>query len=74
MDFTKVKNNLEKNGFTVSVFDDAQAAAAYLDKEIDGVFKKFNAVPKNFIIDSRMAFFFVPSSIKIKLNVDVKTA
>ena len=46
-----------------------------IDEEIDGIFKKFNAVPnKNFIIDSRMAFFFVPNSIKIKLNVDVAVA
>ena len=37
MDFTKLKNNLERNGFRVSVFDDARSAAEYLDGEIDGV-------------------------------------
>lgn len=36
MDFTKVKNSLEKNGFTVSVFETAKEAAEYMDKEIDG--------------------------------------
>ena len=46
-----------------------------IDKEIDGVFKEFNAVPnKNLVIDSRMAFFFIPNSIKIKLNVDTPVA
>ena len=34
--FNKVKANLEKNGFKVSVFADAKSAADYLDSEIDG--------------------------------------
>ena len=37
MDFTKLKNNLEKNGFKVSVFENACLAAEYLDREIDGM-------------------------------------
>lgn len=36
MDFTRVKENLEKRGFTVSTFDTAAAAADYLDSAIDG--------------------------------------
>ena len=36
MDFSKVRQNLEKNGFAVSVFPDAKTAADYLDKAIDG--------------------------------------
>ncbi len=36
MDFTVVKENLEKRGFTVSVFDTAADAAAYLNKAING--------------------------------------
>ena len=36
MDFSRVKENLEKRGFTVSVFDSAAAAADYLDAAIDG--------------------------------------
>lgn len=41
-----------------------------IDTEIDGVFKRFNTTPKdNLVIDSRMAFYFIPGSIKIKLNV-----
>jgi cytidylate kinase len=46
-----------------------------IDEEIDSVFRKFESIPnKNFIIDSRLAFFFVPSSTKIKLNVDTQVA
>ena len=36
MDFSHVKENLEKRGFAVSVFDTAAAAADYLDSAIDG--------------------------------------
>lgn len=37
MAFEKLKETLEKNGFTVSVFADGKAAAEYLNREIDGV-------------------------------------
>ena len=37
MDFTKLKHNLQKNGFQVSVFENARSAAEYLDREIDGM-------------------------------------
>ena len=35
MDFSRVKENLEKRGFTVSAFETAAAAAEYLDSAID---------------------------------------
>ena len=37
MDFTRVKENLEKRGYQVSCFDTAAQAAAYLDAQIDGI-------------------------------------
>lgn len=36
MDLTNVKTNLEKRGYTVSCFDTAAQAAAYLNEQIDG--------------------------------------
>lgn len=36
MDFTKLQSNLEKNGYTVSVFETAEEAACYLEAEITG--------------------------------------
>ena len=36
MDLTRVRQNLLQNGFAVSVFPDAQAAADYIDAAIDG--------------------------------------
>ena len=37
MAFEALKARLEKNGFAVSVFETAEEAAAYLNREIDGV-------------------------------------
>ena len=37
MALEQVKMALEKNGFAVSVFETAEEAAAYLNREIDGV-------------------------------------
>jgi len=65
----------KKRGMTTLELNHLADKDPSIDKEIDGVFQRFNAVPnKNFVIDSRMAFFFVPSSFKVKLNVDVATA
>ena len=37
MDFTRVRNALEQRGFSVTVCPDREAAAAYLDGQLDGV-------------------------------------
>lgn len=37
MDFTALKEKLEKNGFTVATFETKEEAADYLNQEIDGV-------------------------------------
>lgn len=64
-----------KRGMTTLELNHLADTDPSIDREIDGVFKQFNIAPKqNLVIDSRMAFFFVPNSIKIKLNVDVEVA
>lgn len=45
-----------------------------IDKEIDGVFASLVGTGKKYVIDSRLAFFFIPSSFKIKLNIDMDEA
>lgn len=45
-----------------------------IDKEIDGVFSSLQNSGKNYIVDSRMAFHFLPDSFKVKLNVSVDEA
>lgn len=45
-----------------------------IDDQIDSVFKNLAKSPKNLIVDSRMAFHFLPSSFRIKLEVHPKMA
>ena len=65
----------QKRGMTTLELNRLADTDPSIDREIDGVFKNFNEdIRQNLVIDSRMAFFFVPNSIKIKLNVDVTVA
>jgi len=41
-----------------------------IDDEIDGNFRKLSQTPQNLVIDSRMAWHFIPDSFKIKLEVN----
>jgi len=64
-----------KRGMTTLELNRLADTDPTIDQEIDGVFKNFNEdIRQNLVIDSRMAFFFVPNSMKIKLNVDVAVA
>ena len=45
-----------------------------IDDRIDGVFKALNESPEGLIVDSRMAWHFMPSSFKIFLMVPVEVA
>ena len=41
-----------------------------IDDKIDGVIKKMNDDGQAYIVDSRLAWHFMPSSFKVKLDVD----
>lgn len=45
-----------------------------IDDEIDSVFKDMNLSEEEYLLDSRLAWFFVPNSFKVYLQVDVKEA
>ena len=45
-----------------------------IDDRIDGVFKDLNHQPEGHIVDSRMAWHFMPVSFKVFLMVPVETA
>lgn len=45
-----------------------------IDKKIDSVFIDLPLQGINYVVDSRMAFHFIPSSFKVKLNVDTQIA
>ncbi|HLP95130.1 MAG TPA: cytidylate kinase family protein [Saprospiraceae bacterium] len=45
-----------------------------IDERIDGIFVTLGKDPNGYIIDSRMAWFFLPNSFKIFLQTDVEVA
>jgi CMP/dCMP kinase len=45
-----------------------------IDERIDGVFVSLNQDPAGYVVDSRLAWFFIPSSFKVYLKVDTYVA
>ena len=45
-----------------------------IDERIDGIFVALGKDPKGYVIDSRMAWFFLPESFKVFLQTDVHIA
>ncbi|MFN0034315.1 MAG: cytidylate kinase family protein [Saprospiraceae bacterium] len=45
-----------------------------IDERIDGIFVALGQDPKGYVIDSRMAWFFLPDSFKVFLQTDVHVA
>lgn len=61
-------------GLTLLEFNELTSKDSKYDKELDQEIKKFGETNNNFVIESRLAWFFIPDSIKIKLdcNFDVR--
>lgn len=47
---------------------------ASIDESIDGIFRSLNDDPKGYVVDSRLAWFFIPHSFKVYLQVDIAIA
>ncbi|HFC76611.1 MAG TPA: hypothetical protein ENJ27_00030 [Candidatus Moranbacteria bacterium] len=62
----------EKNGMTMEEFDVymKKNPEARVDKEIDSLQKKMGETDNNFVLESRLAWYFIPDSIKIKLDAE----
>lgn len=45
-----------------------------IDETIDGIFVALGTDPENYVVDSRMAWFFLPRSFKVFLRADVVVA
>ena len=45
-----------------------------IDQRIDGIFIDLGKDPRGYVIDSRMAWFFLPDSFKVYLQADVHIA
>ncbi len=60
----------EKYGITTLELNKRAEQDKSIDDEIDGVFKSLEETGKSYVIDSRMAWHFIPSSFKVKLEID----
>jgi cytidylate kinase len=64
----------EKKGITVIELNQLSFQDLSIDQEIDSSFAQLARRNISYVIDSRLAFFFVPTSLKIKLDVDINVA
>lgn len=63
-----------KYGISITELNQLALSDPSIDREIDKVFQTKSYANKDYIVDSRMAFFFLPESVKIKLDVDTQVA
>lgn len=64
----------EKMGITTLELNRRAETDKSIDDQIDSVFRNLAKTPKNLVVDSRMAWHFLPQSFKIKLEVHPKVA
>ncbi len=60
----------KKRGLTAVEYGELGETDPQVDKEIDDYVIKLSKEQDNFILDSRMAWHFIPTSLKIYLDVD----
>lgn len=61
----------DKRGFSVYEFDTLCKSDSKFDLELDNSVKVYGKNNDNFIFESRLAWYFIPDSIKIKLDCDL---
>jgi CMP/dCMP kinase len=64
----------DRYGMTTLALNQYAETHPEIDKEIDSVFVSLNDAPQGIIVDSRLAWFFMPNSFKIYLRVPVAVA
>ena len=63
----------ERHGMTTTELNKYSETHPEIDEEIDNTFKSLNDA-KDLIVDSRLAWFFIPNSFKIYLKTDLQVA
>jgi len=63
-----------KRGMTIVEFNALCEKDPTIDKELDDYVAQIGRTRDKLVIDSRLAFFFIPTSFKVKLNVDMGEA
>jgi CMP/dCMP kinase len=67
----KIAERLEMTTLQLNQYTDTHPE---IDDEIDDVFKSMNTNPDSYLLDSRLAWFFIPDSFKVYLQVSVAVA
>lgn len=71
----QIQRSIAKDrGMTTLELNKYAETHAEIDHDIDDFVKKLNQEPESLIIDSRMAWNFVPSAFKVYLTVDLEEA
>jgi len=63
-----------KRGLTTLELNNLADTNKDIDKEIDDNLRALNTLDKNFVVDSRLGWFFIPSSIKLYFLIDIEVA
>ena len=61
-------------GVSVTDLNEIAETQAQIDRKVDDYLKALNETRENLVLDSRMAWFFVENSLKIRLTVDLDVA
>jgi cytidylate kinase len=64
----------EQLGITTLELNQRAETDPSIDERIDGIFRELRDAPEKYVIDSRMAWHFLPESLKVKLMVDARIA
>ncbi|MDR2902350.1 MAG: cytidylate kinase family protein [Lactobacillales bacterium] len=64
----------EKRGISTLELNRQAMTDDSIDREVDSQYGTLDNSGKNYVVDSRLAYHFLPHSIKIKLNVDPDVA
>lgn len=64
----------ERRGVTTLELNRLAATDKSIDRQIDSAFADLVHTGKNYVVDSRLGFFFIPSSFKVMLKVDLQAA
>ncbi len=64
----------EKLGMDFSAYSEMQKTDHSIDKKVDEYQKELAEKEDNFILDSRLGWFFIPNSFKVFLTLPIKTA
>ena len=64
----------ERRGMTPLELNEYAETHPEIDAEIDAIFKKLRDFKKELVVDSRLAWYFVPESFKVKFEVNPEIA